>query len=318
MSEHGILFSGDMVRAILEGRKSITRRVIKPQPVCHEPRPGCKWLWSYPHNAPGEWRYIAQHTNGKYYDQKDTIRRCPYGVPEDRLYVKEDYRLDYGIHERKAVEGVYLADNESFTCSLTSGEWTKWHARKYPFRGCPGRFMYKSLARLWLEVTDVQIERLQEMDGYDAQDEGMLANCDADCCDGVTLSKFRKLWDTLNAKRGEWETDIFWLPDSKNDLPAGEYEFSWDGDTWQRFRYWPHHYDKATDEWLGPCIGDDPEAWMLDVKEPNRTQIRLPGGETIGVRRVERKARTVRRQRQSFSWESNPWVWAISFRKEKP
>src|SRR5690242_4766108 len=98
MREHPILFTGPMVRAILEGRKTQTRRIIKPQPFWFDNpagdfgRPageGC-WVFSDPDRADGS-RYSNSWTKG----WPDTLLPwCPYGVPGDLLRVRESYYAD--------------------------------------------------------------------------------------------------------------------------------------------------------------------------------------------------------------------------------
>ena len=160
MSVKPILFNTDMVRAILDGRKSCTRRIIKPQPqgyfeVSEEP------LYIY-------------DTDGK--QGKITP---PYQLG-DILYVRETwckgleryiYRADY-------------SDTEKFYCNGKEIE-IKWH---------PSIHMPKEAARIWLKVTDVRVERLQEMWASDASKEGIYFNKPTTADE--MLMAFAKLWNS--------------------------------------------------------------------------------------------------------------------------
>ena len=136
MKERPILFSGAMVRAILEGRKSQTRRVVKPQPA-------------------GEWAAPGKTT-------------CPYGQPGDRLWVKESFwGCDLpGYGDQPCV--VY--DDEWHGQEYKPTEARPW-ARK--FGRIPSIHMPREACRLVLEVTDVRVERLQAISEDDALAEGI-------------------------------------------------------------------------------------------------------------------------------------------------
>ena len=209
MSEHPIIFSGPMVRAILEGRKTQTRRVIKPQPPAEIAAAVDHWCDTGEIYGFGK---IAYDDDGKIIwplcgGLRPTSIRCPYGIPGDRLFVKEGYRIDHGIVNRQAVDGVYLADQEPFACCLSAAEWTKWQLRKWRYRGMPGRFMYKSLARLWLEVTAVHVERVQEISRSDCIAEGIEAEFHGHPISGLH-HEFAALWGSINGKRGYgWESN---------------------------------------------------------------------------------------------------------------
>src|SRR5690606_4871280 len=87
--ERPILFSGEMVRAILDGRKTQTRRVVRPQPWAG-PLPGGKYEASGPWvGHDGIWRLMR----GVVSRREDDIGRCPYGQPGDRLWVRETFAL---------------------------------------------------------------------------------------------------------------------------------------------------------------------------------------------------------------------------------
>lgn len=180
-----ILFSGEMVQAILAGRKTQTRRVIKPSR-------GSSILGG-PTNDRIDWQkagdIVPFHNDagrsdrwwtalvGTRYDTPPSMAMChflcPYGKPGDHLWVQEGYQLS-GFHmddlisatvqgEALPVTCRYLADNTEREVILTPADARKLAERVDPFRPQPGRFMYRSCSRITLEIVSVRVERLQEI-----------------------------------------------------------------------------------------------------------------------------------------------------------
>lgn len=142
--EIGILFKQDMVRAILAGRKTQTRRICKPQPdVDDHPQlvPGYMEL----ENHWGKWAITTS-------DGESKLIKCRYGASGDLLYAKEAY------NEWPKGEAQYRASTAS---GEELGLW------KSPL------FMPKSAARIWLRNTGVRVERLQDISEADAIAEGI-------------------------------------------------------------------------------------------------------------------------------------------------
>ena len=149
--ERPILFSGPMIRALLEGRKTQTRRIMKPGPPN-----GCGVLAA----PPNGWRY-----EGVEY-QDESVERCPYGVPGDRLWCRET--LD-GL---MGCDASYVADDKRIVDAHPDG-WDVWRdGRSLPPRVVPSIFMPRWASRITLEVTEVRVQRLQEISEEDAQAEG--------------------------------------------------------------------------------------------------------------------------------------------------
>ena len=180
VKEHPILFSGPMVRAILEGRKTQTRRVVKGLLDGEEPGP-CNWSktgWGNWHNGGCSCRPIP----------------FPYGWPGDLLWVRETFRETGSAQQ---VDGklrgpldpeqiVYYADDKA---ALYDGPWR------------PSIYMPRWASRLTLRITDVRVQRVQEMTLGDAKAEG-LPN------DEPIGQWFPMLWDSINAKRGySWDVN---------------------------------------------------------------------------------------------------------------
>jgi hypothetical protein len=179
-----ILFSTSMVQAILEGRKSMTRRVIN----CignevHIDKLLCDWPLS---ESP---RIIDNVLHWQLQTDVDDDRtfkfECPYGKPGDILWVKETWRnrwgmayANYGTGQAYLIDDVreieYKAGGNGFFmkgCNLCPDEptvkwyeWSKWRS---------SRFMPRSAARIFLKVKDIRVERLQDITEEDAKAEGV-------------------------------------------------------------------------------------------------------------------------------------------------
>tara|TARA_R110002124_G_scaffold173690_5_gene341365 strand:+ start:24048 stop:24704 length:657 start_codon:yes stop_codon:yes gene_type:complete len=166
MTERPILFSGPMVRALLDGRKTQTRRIIKPQPDWDLPEPCCSTTvegWQGPIDR-ATWACNA--------DPTADLRRCPYGGPGDSLWVKETWRprpaqQDWDLDVR------YAADGEVRT--IKDGEFgdRDWLMPKAARTGnVSPLFMPRWASRLTLDITDIKAERLQDISEADALAEG--------------------------------------------------------------------------------------------------------------------------------------------------
>lgn len=194
--ERPILFSRPMVRAILAGRKTQTRRIVKPQPQDGESVDCCgysKTGWAI-NSADG-----ACHCS-------ESIRN-PYGWMGDRIWVREtwahtnDYDGQVLIGKRTAL---YRADEEMAI---------------QPSRWRPSIFMPRWACRIELEVTDIRVERLSEITEADARAEGAepgCLTCGENCIETggcgfarpCYLDSFIWLWNKLNGPRGyAWESN---------------------------------------------------------------------------------------------------------------
>ena len=146
-----ILFNGDMVRAILDGRKTCTRRVIKPQ---WEECPHCKYV----HNE-----YIYDKMAENVYCARcgyplEPERRSPYQL-EDILYVRETWGHPISLNSEK--QYVFRADK--IAESGFENDSHIWH---------PSIHMPKEAARIWLKVKNVRVERLQDITAEQVVKEG--------------------------------------------------------------------------------------------------------------------------------------------------
>ncbi len=164
MKERGMIFNGEMVRAILDGRKTQTRRIMKPQP---EPCPrGGHW---WPSNAFKTMLHVEDEMqNGKGGWGGLVGDACPFGDVGDRIWVRETwaeagasapdlklYRANYPEHVPSIYENVPPAEEIRWTPSIHMPRWA---------------------SRILLEITGVRVERLNSISDADAKAEG--------CCYG--------------------------------------------------------------------------------------------------------------------------------------
>ena len=179
-----ILFNTEMVRAILDGRKSCTRRLVKFLPG-ENPR------WT------GYTKDGMMLHNGK---NEPCIRKAPY-QPGDILYVRETWSPVF-VRPRRYLYKVECKEGENLPI--------KWH---------PSIHMPKKAARIWLKVTNVRVERLQEMKPVDVIKEGAYPDCwdclntygesGSQCCYGTeeqcsqcdeVMMEWEKLWNSTIKK----------------------------------------------------------------------------------------------------------------------
>lgn len=210
MKEHPILFSAPMVRALLSGTKTQTRRVIKgrgwePHHLEHhrliqheDPRVGLQGYFRG--NGAGDWLGIG----------------CPYGQPGDRILVRETFYA-WGHWETRfsakkgrdewhfvdmTMDGpgryFYAADGAHPASDRRATGVMAWWKR-------PAIFMPKAASRITLEVTDVRAERLNSISEADAMAEGIEPPPPADPKD-MPVWRYRQLWEQINGK-GSWEAN---------------------------------------------------------------------------------------------------------------
>lgn len=174
MTDRPILFSGPMVRALLDGRKTQTRRIVKLDVPAdaHE-----VFFWSGEALRRAGWANVSEpglwaRRNGRDgYIQH--IGRCPYGVPGDRLWVKETWRPRRTVFPWD-LDVTYAADGAVRT--IEDGEFgdKDWTMPKAAARGnVSPLFMPRWASRLTLTITDVRVERLQDISEADAEAEGI-------------------------------------------------------------------------------------------------------------------------------------------------
>jgi len=198
MKERPILFSGAMVRALLNGSKTQTRRVVRPQPPAQAVDAGViisnsasNGEWSWLDDPDLEWAGVVGE-----------MFRCPYGVPGDRLWVRESFSIrDYDLSRLENLDPMawYWAEGNP-----TAGNWTKPR---------PSIHMPRWASRLTLEIVNVGVERLTRIRASDCYDEGIRRPAPGAIGNekvGFENAQraYRELWDDLNAARGfAWDTN---------------------------------------------------------------------------------------------------------------
>ena len=192
MKERPILFSAPMVRAILNGTKTQTRRAVKDRHIDAAP-PACFFQW--------------------------LRERCPYGQPGDRLWVRETWQVVDGSERARRI----------VTDPSPSRGWIEYAATVHPGHEPPPRWrpsihMPRWASRILLEITAVRVERLQDISEEDAVAEGIARDgdgyerfhVDPDAPVGQSFTRnpvlaYRGLWDYINGG-GAWDKDpLVWV-----------------------------------------------------------------------------------------------------------
>ena len=192
IKERPILFSGPMVRAILEGRKTQTRRIVKDGPAMD-----CCIHWS----------------DNEVYRNSRCGEMCPYGLPRERLWVRETWSPSTCAIPLAKVPNVdprteYPDIRVWYSCDNDRPTWaeTNWH---------PSIHMPRWASRINLEIVCIRVERLNEISHHDALQEGLIEWSDpprvttlhyglnrADCWETSAPAAYKRLWSTIHAADG--------------------------------------------------------------------------------------------------------------------
>ncbi|MBO2925967.1 ASCH domain-containing protein [Metapseudomonas otitidis] len=200
MRERPILFAGPMVRAIINGEKTVTRRVMKPQPT---PSNLGGHSWPCPiHQTMLHVEQELQNGEGIWAGLADSA--CPHGAPGDLLWVRETYG-DAGCRL------TYRADLDDGAHCMVK----KW---------IPSIHMPRSASRILLEITAVRVERLQDISDDQARAEGVAEWAKgalspegrADIC---RQEGFRMLWESINGAESWAANPWVWVIEFKRITP---------------------------------------------------------------------------------------------------
>lgn len=229
MKERPILFSGPMVKALLDGRKTQTRRIAK---VTDQ---NCKAGFISPlaGHAP---RRPAEH-----------ISYCPYGKPGDRFWVKETWRVGAWDQDQGFIAVDYRADgyarqewldpddpdvfeklwiessDEASDAEVpydSNGEY-HWKPGEAPTKWRPSIFMYRWASRITLELTGVRVERLQDISEADALAEGYPHPADHIPGNGSPQGWYSGVWDSINGPNAWHKNPWVWVLAFKWVPPCG-------------------------------------------------------------------------------------------------
>ena len=219
----GILFRAPMIRAILSGRKTHTRRIMKPQPSSTHFGVGYfspRKTYRTGEEIPGEEVYGAF--------AEDWHVRCPYGAPGTKLWVRENFWERPNVTLGEMREGAdtwpayaYAADDHDFA-----------ELKRFGYRQRPSIHMPKSLCRIWLTITSIRCERLQDISEEDAKAEGVepgCLTCGENCidfggcgyCRPAYRDSFAGLWQEING-RESWDANPWvWVIQFQREINNG-------------------------------------------------------------------------------------------------
>ncbi|MGQ5267714.1 hypothetical protein [Xanthomonas arboricola] len=204
MRERPILFNGAMVRAILSGAKSQTRRAVKPQPPAGHNFAGFT-TYSTHRADEGKAVWAAGEVRAALIDAHRVA--CPFGQPGDRLWVRETFSPIQSSVDGRLIEVDYRATYEQgYRMGDHLGIPKVWK---------PNIHMPRDACRLVLEITDVRVERLQAISAADAEAEGLRKFPfedshawtwrDGDRCGHASpTGAFRSLWTSTG---GDWDAN---------------------------------------------------------------------------------------------------------------
>ena len=217
MTDRPILFSAPMVQAILDGRKTQTRRAVKPQPA-------------------GEIRRGEPDFNHwidtKYWERQNQKENrgigtrgfaCTYGQPGDRLWVRETW-MDLQGTGIEIVTG--SRERYAYGADTPRGSYGDDQRKCYGLKWRPSIHMPRAASRITLEITSVRVERLQDISEADAQAEGVTDDgslvTDLDGKDrGGTIAAYATLWEVINGV-GSWDDNPWvWVVEFKR-IGAGQ------------------------------------------------------------------------------------------------
>lgn len=226
MNERPILFSGAMVRAILEGRKTVTRRTVKGGQVpAFDPNAsvdGMRWS-AIGQRHPRYGFCVFGSTEEECARELGLLGVCPYGKPGDRLWVRETWarvgNTDPG----------YLVYRATYPACLPPGlERVPADIRDAGYRWRPSIHMPRANSRILLEITAVRVERLQDISEEQARSEGVKgepcdharqACADIGCRGDTAKGAFGFLWESLNGS-GSWAANPWvWVVEFKRVTP---------------------------------------------------------------------------------------------------
>ena len=213
MNEKPILFNAEMVRAVLDGRKTQTRRVIDWKRLHKQaglPFPTkCKLAW---------YMIIDSWGLGDGFHIGEV--KCPYGKKGDRLYVKEEYRGYEGSEEFMMLQ--YRADRE---IRETPKHMDEKQCLQFPdthieLAGAAcvsdwkrARFMPRWASRINLEIVDIRVERVASISPSDCSKEGVTFRKPEGCWTNTQYNEnavidFKTLWDSINANRKDKDGNL--------------------------------------------------------------------------------------------------------------
>ena len=209
-----ILFSASMVRALLADTKSQTRRIVKPRPT-GEPRPLSEWSAGLAHAChdhspdPDKLHAHSERLRGRIFPFTSDSGglyspSCPYGRPSDLLWVREThYVWSAGYKDGRGRHISYRASEPDAPCT-----WT------------PSIHMPRWASRLTLRITDVRIERLQDISDEDAEAEGWPGPDENNSiASAYPIAWYSQLWESINGADSWASNPWVWVVSFERTLP---------------------------------------------------------------------------------------------------
>ncbi|MBV7686438.1 morphogenetic protein [Klebsiella quasipneumoniae subsp. similipneumoniae] len=192
ITERGMIFNGEMVRALLDGRKTQTRRTVKPQP-----------------DEDG----LAKVTNGPWVDTSERNYRCPFGAAGDRIWVRETFQgplFDYDLMDSYCKDPTPFEKPEFCVYKADGVPAPEFYDADDELHCCwrPSINMPRWASRILLEITNVRVERLKSISDGDAIREGC-STADmksGDCVADVLARLWASIYgsDSWNANPWVW------------------------------------------------------------------------------------------------------------------
>jgi hypothetical protein len=185
-----------MIRAIIEGRKTMTRRVVIPQPTWEDGPIKCEF-----YNPTIIRKGMFQPGPEVFgFANEDEGWKFPYGKPGDRLYVRETWLQSQHLGD------IFYKATHGFKVCLP------WRSPIH---------MPEWASRIHLDLEDVRVERVQDIDEDDAEAEGVLVGFDDHPEPPAATAQFRLVWDSINKKRGfGWDANPWvWVIEFKASPP---------------------------------------------------------------------------------------------------
>lgn len=209
MTERGMIFNSEMVRAILDGRKTQTRRIMAPQPADDIER------GIFPNPEAIGWKSSLRHKHGS-----TTAHFCPYGKPGDRIWVRETFQgplFDYDLMDSYCKDPTPFEKPEFCVYKADGVPAPEFYDADDELHCCwrPSIHMPRWASRILLEITDVRVERLNSISEEDAGKEGYPAD---PAPYGGEMDKwlwFRQLWDGIYPEQSFKHNPWVWVIEFK-------------------------------------------------------------------------------------------------------
>lgn len=200
MDEKPIIFNAEMVRAILDGRKTQTRRVIKPQPL---------GVINFCSVRDGRLRTYQDRPSGRHHvlEKPDNLK-CPYGNLGDHLWVRESFWIEHDadvINGRVVDCGINLKEDSWADVWYCATDEPPKHPSFFHSKH-PSIHMPRWASRITLQIESIRVEQVRVISRGDIKAEGVKPRNDA--WPYPHRNDFIKLWNSINAKRGySWESN---------------------------------------------------------------------------------------------------------------